>query len=172
MFNIGFCMIFYAYAFYGVNIFANDYNILILPPCLQNFGQSLPRLNAQQAWLQDTMLQNHRYQRFLRQAVHERELNQLDFVVLQAIASTESNGRHYDKKGRLLRGHRNNSVVGLFQINERLHKKEALFLGHDIYTPEGNISYAVALYQKEGIKPWRSNRKFMNFYADLLAAFS
>jgi hypothetical protein len=156
-----------AFAFYGINVPDSDN---ILPPCLR-FGQSLPRLNAHQAWLQDTMLQNSRYQQLLKQAVKEQELNQTDFLILQVIANTESNGRHY-KNGKLLRGYENYSAVGLFQIDERFHKKEALLLGHDIYTPKGNINYAVELYQKEGVKPWRTNEKFMKFYARLIAAFS
>ena len=159
MINFSFCLIF---AFYGVSIPAGD-NI-ILPPCLQqNFGQSLPRLEAHQAWLQDMMLRNPRYQQILQEAVKEQKLDQTDLIVLQAIACTESNGNHY-KKGCLLRGRRNFKAVGLFQIDERFHKKTALALGHDIYTPEGNISYAVELYKKEGIKPWQTNEKFMELY--------
>jgi len=152
-------------ALYGVNV-PVDNNIL--PPCLQqNFGQSLPRLEAHQAWLQDMMVQNPRYQQYLLKAVSEQELNENDFLILQAIACTESEGRHY-KKGDLLRGRKNSKAIGLFQIDERVHKRKALHLGYDIYTPKGNIFYAVVLYKKEGIKPWRTNEKFMELYARLL----
>lgn len=45
------------------------------------------------------------------------------------------------------------------QINETYHLDQALSLGIDIYSLEGNMAYAKYLYDKKGSGPWVSSSK-------------
>ncbi|MGB4253828.1 MAG: transglycosylase SLT domain-containing protein [Minisyncoccales bacterium] len=49
--------------------------------------------------------------------------------------------------------------VGLFQISEKYHLKNATELGYDIYNPFGNIDYGIYLYKKYGLQPWEWSKK-------------
>ncbi len=49
--------------------------------------------------------------------------------------------------------------VGLFQISEKYHLKNATELGYDIYNPFGNIDYGIYLYKKYGLQPWEWSQK-------------
>lgn len=71
-----------------------------------------------------------------------------------AIAKCESQFRHYSKNGEVLRGQVNPRDVGVFQINEDYHLEKSRELGFDIYTPTGNIEYAVWLMSAYGRAPW------------------
>ena len=79
--------------------------------------------------------------------------------ILERVAFCESGNRHFDKNGEVLRGKKNPSDVGLYQINEYFHKDQAEKLGFDIYTEEGNKAYAEWLYEKEGLKPWQYSKE-------------
>src|SRR5690606_28333269 len=46
--------------------------------------------------------------------------------------------------------------IGVFQIDENLHKNTALSLGFDIYTVDGNLGYAKYLYTMQGATPWKN----------------
>ncbi len=83
--------------------------------------------------------------------------------VLSAIAHCESGGHQYGPNGEVLRNKINHSVVGLFQINERLHGAVARKLGLNIYTPQGNTAYARYLLQKQGTSPWLASKKCWKF---------
>jgi len=74
------------------------------------------------------------------------------------IAYCESTDRQFDSSGEPLRGKRNPGDVGLFQINEKYHLKTSQSLGHDIYTTEGNIDYAMWLLKNEGSQHWNSSK--------------
>ena len=74
--------------------------------------------------------------------------------ILLKIAQCESGGRQFNKDGSVLRGKVNPQDVGLYQINEFYHLKQAQEMGIDIYTEEGNEAYALYLYDTQGTKPW------------------
>jgi hypothetical protein len=86
--------------------------------------------------------------------VEKSKENGVNPRVASAIAFCESTHRQYDASGNALRGKQNRQDVGLFQINERFHLEASKKLGHDIYTTEGNIDYAMHLLKTQGRKPW------------------
>jgi hypothetical protein len=77
-----------------------------------------------------------------------------DTPILVAVAQCESNFRHTDEDGEILRGVANYYDIGVMQINERFHLDEANKLGLDIYSIAGNLEYARYLYENEGVIPW------------------
>ena len=79
--------------------------------------------------------------------------------VLSAIARCESRGQEYGAGGRVLRNKFNRAVVGVFQINERVHGALARRLGMDIYTVQGNWAYARYLLHTEGTAPWLASKE-------------
>ena len=83
--------------------------------------------------------------------------------VLSAIAHCESHGHQFDSKGNVLRNKDNRHVVGVFQINERLHGAKARELGLNIYTAEGNWAYARYLLRTQGKSPWNASRHCWKF---------
>ena len=74
------------------------------------------------------------------------------------IARCESGLRQFDENGEVLRGKINPKDVGIFQINEYYHLEASRALGYDIYTREGNIGYAIYLYNLQGTQPWNWSR--------------
>src|SRR3989344_951020 len=82
-----------------------------------------------------------------------------DIPVLAEIARCESHFRHFDSNCKILKGRADRRDIGLMQINEYFHGKQAGKLGFDIYTLDGNIAYAKWLYEKEGVDPWRNSQK-------------
>jgi len=80
-----------------------------------------------------------------------------DIPVMVEIARCESHFRQYDKDGDVLRGEKNSLDRGVMQINEYYHNETSDRLGYDILTLEGNTSYARALFEKYGVKPWISS---------------
>jgi hypothetical protein len=81
-----------------------------------------------------------------------------DIPVMIDIARCESHFRQYDEKGNVHRGEVNNLDVGIMQVNEYYHSATAEKLGLDLYTMQGNVSYARYLYEKEGTAPWNSSK--------------
>ena len=77
--------------------------------------------------------------------------------IMYEIAKCESGLRQFDDDGKVLRGTINPKDVGIFQINEYWHLKSAQKQGFDIYTTEGNIGFALALYEAQGTKPWNAS---------------
>ena len=73
---------------------------------------------------------------------------------MQQIALCESGKRQFNDDGSVLRGGYNPQDVGIFQINEHYHLQRSKDLGLDIYTLEGNIGYALLLYQENGTRDW------------------
>ncbi|HEY4498619.1 MAG TPA: hypothetical protein VJH94_00985 [Candidatus Paceibacterota bacterium] len=82
-----------------------------------------------------------------------------DSPVLAEIARCESTYRHLGLDGNVLRGNVNSNDVGVMQINETYHKERAEGLGFDLHTLEGNLAYAKYLYEKQGVRPWKSSSK-------------
>lgn len=92
-----------------------------------------------------------------------------DVPVLAEIAKCESEFRHYGKSGKLLRGMITPADVGVMQINETYHLKQAKSLGLNIHSVQGNLAYARALYEKEGTQPWQASAKCWGKSAKQLA---
>src|SRR3989338_3903310 len=88
-----------------------------------------------------------------------------DDPILAEIAKCESTFRQYSSSGEVIKGRVNKSDVGVMQINKYYHLKQALKLGYDLHTIEGNMAYAKALYDREGTKPWNSSSKCWGKYA-------
>lgn len=82
-----------------------------------------------------------------------------DIPVMIEIARCESRFRQYGGSGEVLRGEKNNSDRGVMQINEFYHDENSEKLGFDILTLEGNTAYARYLFEKYGLKPWKSSAK-------------
>jgi hypothetical protein len=85
-----------------------------------------------------------------------------DTPVLVDIARCESNFRHYDEDGMVVRGHAVPDDIGVMQINEHFQGSTAKKLGIDIYTLEGNVAYAKHLYEEQGSQPWKASSKCWN----------
>jgi hypothetical protein len=75
------------------------------------------------------------------------------------IANCESNFRHFEKEGQVLRGYTTPADVGVMQINTKVHGKRAIELGIDVTTIEGNMKFARLLYNEQGTGPWYSSEK-------------
>lgn len=81
--------------------------------------------------------------------------------MLIAIADCESGEKQFNTDGTVVKNINRNKEgvetsydVGLYQINSS-HFKEAKAMGFDVFTAEGNISYALYLYHTQGTYPWR-----------------
>ena len=64
--------------------------------------------------------------------------------ILEKIAVCESRGRHFDKRGNVLRGV-NKQDIGKYQINAEYWQELAETLRYDIFTEEGNEAMALEL---------------------------
>jgi len=80
-----------------------------------------------------------------------------DEPILVDVARCESTYRQFDQTGNILRGKVNSADVGVMQINEKYHADEAVKMGYNIYTTEGNVAFAKYLYKKYGGDPWSSS---------------
>jgi hypothetical protein len=78
-----------------------------------------------------------------------------DDHVMVDVARCESSFRQFASDGDVLV----NSIgaTGVFQILQRVHEDIAEDFGYDIYTLGGNIGYAKALYEADGLKPWSAS---------------
>ena len=80
----------------------------------------------------------------------------VDATLALKIAFCESNLKQFDTTGQPLRGVKNPDDVGLFQINEKFHKKTSVQDGLDINTVNGNVEYAIQLMSEpNGLKHWK-----------------
>ena len=77
-----------------------------------------------------------------------------DIPILATIAKCESGFKQFKAEGEVLRGIVNPDDIGIMQINRFYHEKDAIRMGHDIFTFEGNIGYARHLYETQGSRPW------------------
>lgn len=62
--------------------------------------------------------------------------------------------RQFDRDGSVRYGRANPSDVGMCQINSQYHEKDAVRMGMDIRTEEGNVAFANHLYDTQGLAPW------------------
>ncbi len=80
----------------------------------------------------------------------------VNIPVMIAIAKCESSFRQFDSSNNVLHGG-TGSMVGIFQIDENIHKTKAASFGFDIDTVQGNIGYAEYMYETQGVSPWLSS---------------
>ncbi len=84
-------------------------------------------------------------------------------TVMWAIAGCESRFRQFRADGEVLRGEITPSDVGLYQINEEIHKDLLTSLAeedpvlYDITTADGNIAVAKVLLRQGGYQPWSAS---------------
>ena len=78
--------------------------------------------------------------------------------ILHRIAFCESAKRQFAQDGSVLKGRVDPRDTGIFQVNSYYHLETAKQKGIDIYTVEGNIDYALDLYNREGTTPWNSSK--------------
>ena len=83
----------------------------------------------------------------------------VDGALALEIARCESRLQQFREDGSLIRGRKNPKDVGVFQINEKYHLERSRVEGFDIYTPAGNIGYAMWLMKNDGDRPWRWSKK-------------
>lgn len=81
-----------------------------------------------------------------------------DDPILAEVARCESQFRHLNEDGTILRGVVNNQDIGVMQINLYYHADTAEDMGHDLRSLEGNLAYARALYDKKGTQPWSASK--------------
>lgn len=79
-------------------------------------------------------------------------------VILKKISWCESQNRQFNSDGSIHRGEINPKDIGKYQINEYWNGEEAIRLGFDIYTLEGNTKMALHLYEGQGTTPWNWSR--------------
>lgn len=75
------------------------------------------------------------------------------------IASCESTLKQFNDDGTVLISHTNDK--GLFQVNH-IHWNDAIRLGIDLDTIDGQIAYAKHLKEKNGTKDWFMSKKCWN----------
>jgi hypothetical protein len=93
-----------------------------------------------------------------------------DFVSpkLQRICGCESVGnpnkepQQFHPDGTVIRGVINNLDIGMCQINLKYHGARAEELGIDLFTREGNLTYANMLYTTQGSTPWNWSKSCWN----------
>ena len=71
-------------------------------------------------------------------------------IELQHIALCESSGKQ-SARGPF-------GEIGIFQIFPKYHLSNAKQMGLDIYDPVDNMTYAIYLYKKNGLRDWASSR--------------
>lgn len=89
------------------------------------------------------------------------------------IIRCESRFRHYDKNGEVLKNKSGSSATGVAQILASVHPDPKIITRYnrkyqmdmavndfDITTIEGNLGYALVLYQVNGVKDWECSKRF------------
>ncbi len=77
---------------------------------------------------------------------------------LQKIAKCESENKHFNDDGTVLRGRVNPNDVGRFQINLDAWGERAEELGLDVFDEADNIRMALYIFYEEGIHHWRYSK--------------
>ena len=77
-------------------------------------------------------------------------------IELQMISICESGSRH-EVKGKVIKS--KTGDIGIMQINLKAHKARAEQLGYDIYNGNGNMAYALLLFNENGLRDWQASAK-------------
>jgi hypothetical protein len=80
-----------------------------------------------------------------------------DYPVLLKICKCESGCRH-TIKGKVIKGKVHPADSGLMQINTEAHADVLKKMNLDADKLEDNIAFAKFLYERDGLKPWKSSK--------------
>ncbi len=75
-------------------------------------------------------------------------------AVMARIAACESHDKQFNPDGSVVRGKVDKNDIGRYQISITVHGAEAMQMGYNLFTEEGNEAYAMYLYHKAGTEPW------------------
>jgi len=128
--------------------------LIILPIQFDTAKAPDPAIDTQAAHIEITPRE------FLKVEIKRQGLTEKDGVILSAIVQCESGWSQFwerdfkdgRKKGEVKVS---NGNIGLFQINKGAHQKEYTALGLDPFNEFDNITYAIMLYKRNGIKDWK-----------------
>lgn len=89
------------------------------------------------------------------------------------IIQCESNFRHYNEDGDVLRNRSGSNAIGVAQIMSSVHPDPKIIKRYnkrfdmditidtfDVNTFEGNLGYALVLYKVNGVRDWECSKKF------------
>ena len=82
--------------------------------------------------------------------------------ILAKISACESQDRHFNDAGGVLKGGKNKYDIGKYQINVLYWGELADEIGQDIYTEEGNEAVALEIYNRHGTAPWKWSKQCWN----------
>jgi hypothetical protein len=77
-------------------------------------------------------------------------------IELQLISFCESGARQHYNNGKLVVGPF--KEIGIFQIHP-IHFKKALKMGYNIYDPNGNMAFALHLFNRNGLSDWFASKR-------------
>ena len=89
---------------------------------------------------------------FLKQEIQKQGLADRDFVILTEIIQCESSWSQFWTDGTVKISSGN---IGLAQINRWAHHEEYERLGLDPNDPLENLSFALILYKRNGVRDWK-----------------
>ncbi len=81
-----------------------------------------------------------------------------DAPIMSRIAYCESRYRHLNPDGSIFRGRQVKEDIGVMQVNLTYHEATAKKMNINLYSLNGNLEYARALYEKQGTTPWDSSK--------------
>lgn len=90
---------------------------------------------------------------FLLEEIQRNGFTYRDFALMSRTVACESSWRQYSKNGEVLVSKTND--IGLAQINKLAHKETYTKMNLDPNDPYDNLKYAIFLYKKSGLFPWR-----------------
>ena len=82
--------------------------------------------------------------------------------IMQRIAKCESGGKHFDSKGKVIRGKVDKNDIGKYQISLTHHAEQAKKMGIDLFNEKGNEEYAMHLYHTTGTELWYKSKRCWN----------
>ena len=93
-----------------------------------------------------------RWRVYLYEETLRRGLTYSDFRILREVVQCESSWRQYRSDGQVIVSSGN---IGLAQINRFAHEAVYQSMRLDPEIPEENLSFAIYLYERDGLAPWR-----------------
>lgn len=101
------------------------------------------------------------------EAMTKQKLKEAGATAMIPVVDCESDFRHYDEHGNLLRNPTVRDVVGIMQLREKYHPDPSIIARYNakhgtdleaddfnIRDPEENVEYGIILYKVKGLQPW------------------